>query len=116
MGRVRIVIAGGGFGAALVAKALMTSPDVELFYFEKSFDTASQATSTGFNLNPNDLAALQEFSPTIASALRAEGAPRSKVSASDICGNRLFNEVIFDGEGMATTYGLRIRWQDAYTV
>ncbi len=119
MKRWKVVIAGSGFSGAILAKSLSKLDNVELFYVEKETCTDNQETSTGFNLNPNGLAALQLHDPELASALRKVGLPRHKIVAKSFSGECLFNETIFDPDdrdSLAPCSGLRVRWRDAYRV
>lgn len=113
----KIVIVGAGFSGAIVGHVLQRLSNVEIVLIEKSSSGVMPETSTGLNLNPNGLAALETLDPALCAALRAKGLPRGVMSATHISGESLFRETIYDGRPgcLADTYGLRVRWRDAYS-
>lgn len=114
----KVVIVGAGFSGAIVAYMLQRLPSIEVILIEKSSGGSLPETATGLNLNPNGLAALEALDRELCNALRAKGLPRGVMSATHISGKSLFRETIYDGNSscLADSYGLRVRWRDAYSV
>ena len=70
---------------------------------------------TGLNINPNALAAMKCGDPALEAQLRGIGLPRESVRASTVSGHPLY-EVDMVEDGLASTTGCRVRWDDANTL
>lgn len=116
--KLRVAIAGAGFSGAILARQLSSNHNVKVVVYEKSEREQVTAhwtqpvTGAGLNINANALSALHEFDPDLEQALREAGLPRRHVCAKTITGDTIYKLNIVE-EGLADTYGVRIRWDDA---
>lgn len=117
----RVAIAGAGFSGAILARQLRMEPGFEVVCFEKLAENAVRehwtqpVTGAGLNINPNALAVMKENDPALEAQLRAIGLPRKSVSASTLTGHKLY-DVDMVQDGLASTTGCRVRWDDANTL
>ena len=117
----RVAVAGAGFSGAILARQLRMEPGFEVVCFEKMAEKSVRkhwtqpVTGAGLNINPNALAAMKCGDPALEAQLRGIGLPRESVRASTVSGHPLY-EVDMVEDGLASTTGCRVRWDDANTL